>query len=282
MDIDIANTLIEHARRTDWIEHVITFISVFLGAFLAYRLNLNLEMRKAKRQMRSAFCALSSQMCWNLDEMLDYKKNILDKVKLAYEKKDMDGMSCILRGPMISFEFEMDKHIFLNDCNRCLIPELKIIQSSYADLKYLWNNYTQSLFSAKQQYAKGCVDVWKEMEKAFLFNYELYNKLCIRVYYLNKHLCECYERFFNVNYYDDLEDEIEFKEKIENYIPNASEYEIFVNLDEYFNKYWAPDYTLWEGIKFKYRKLKYHIKGIKIYFFGRGKPKTKRKDKRKK
>jgi len=282
MDIDIANTLVEHARRTDWVQHVITFISVFLGAFLAYRLNLNLEMRKAKRQMRGAFCTLSSQMWLNLDEMLDYKKNTLDKVKLAYEKKDMDGMSYILRGPMVSFEFDMDKYIFLNDCNSYFIPELKNIQSSYEDLKYLWNNYTQGLFSAKQQYAKGCVDVWKEMEKAFLFNYELYNKLCIRLYYLNKHLCECYKRFFNVNYYDNLEEDMKSEQELLEVIPNVLSESESVAQDEIFNKCWAPDHTLWEGIKFKYRKLKYHLKGIKIYFFGRGRSKTKRKDKRKK
>lgn len=279
MDIDIANTLVEHARRTDWIEHVITFISVFLGAFLAYRLNLNLEMRKAKRQMRSAFCTLSSQMWLNLDEMLNYKKNILDKIKIAYEKKDIKGMLYILRGPMTSFEFDMDKHIFLNDCNRCFIPELKIIQSSYEDLKYLWNNYNQRLFSAKQQYAKGCLDVWKEMEQAFLFNYELYNKLCIRLYYLDRHFDECYKRFFNVNYYDDNDDKNEAKKKLEQIIPDALMNEEFIKLSDYFDKYWAPDYTLCEVIKFKWRKLKYYLKGIKIYFFGRGK--VKHKDKRK-
>ena len=56
--------------------------------------------------------------------------------------------------------------------------------------------------------------------------------------------------------------------------------EEFIKLSDYFDKYWAPDYTLCEVIKFKWRKLKYHLKGIKIYFFGRGK--VKHKDKRKK
>lgn len=279
MDIDIANTLVEHARRTDWIEHVITFISVFLGAFLAYRLNLNLEMRKAKRQMRSAFCTLSSQMWLNLDEMLDYKKNILDKIKIAYEKNDLETILLNLRGPMVSFDFDMNKHIFLNDCNRCFIPELKIIQASYNDIRYLFSKYSQLLLSSNPQLLQGNIALLEERKRLFLVGYELYNKLCIRLYYLDRHFDECYKRFFNVNYYDDNDDKNEAKKKLEQIIPDALTNEEFIKLSDYFDKYWAPDYTLCEVIKFKWRKLKYYLKGIKIYFFGRGK--VKHKDKRK-
>ena len=279
MDIDIANTLVEHARRTDWIEHVITFISVFLGAFLAYRLNLNLEMRKAKRQMQSAFCMLSSQMWLNLDEMLDYKKNILDKIKIAYGKNDLETILLNLRGPMVSFDFDMNKHIFLNDCNRCFIPELKIIQASYNDIRYLFGKYSQLLFSSNPQLLQGNIALLEERKRLFLVNYELYNKLCIRLYYLDRHFDECYKRFFNVNYYDDNDDKNEAKKKLEQIIPDALMNEEFIKLSDYFDKYWAPDYTLCEVIKFKWRKLKYYLKGIKIYFFGHGK--VKHKDKRK-
>lgn len=282
MDIDIANTLVEHARRTDWIEHVITFISVFLGAFLAYRLNLNLEMRKAKRQMRSAFCTLSSQTFLNLDVMLSYKRHVLDKIKQAYEKSSLDALSINIRGPIVSFDFDMNKYIFLNDCNRCFLPELRNLQSAYENLKFLWATYTQRLFSAQQQYIQGNTNAWEEMKREFLFDCNCYNKICIRLYHLNKHFSECYKRFFNVNYYDNMEEDDITEEELLKAIPDALSEKDLLKQEEYFNKYWAPDHTLWEGIKFKYRKLKYHLKGIKIYFFGRGKPKTKRKDKRKK
>ena len=117
------------------------------------------------------------------------------------------------------------------------------------------------------------------MQKIFIDTYSLYNKLCIRLYYLNQHFNECYRRFFNVYYFDDTEDENEAKLKIEQCIPNALSEEDFIKLNDHFNKYWAPDYTIWEVIKFNYRKLKHHLKGIKIYFFGRGKQKPKHKAK---
>lgn len=282
MNVDIANMVNDLIYKTDWIEHIITCFSVFVGAFLAYKFGLKLELRKAKRQIRGDFCTLSSQMWWNLDEMLDYKKNILDNIKIAYEKNNVEAISTIIRGPMVSFEFDMDKYIFLNDCNRCFIPELKIVQSTYENLKFLWANYTQRIFAAKPEYLKGNRDVWEEMKKAFLFDYELYSKLCIRLYYLNKHFNRCYERFFNIYYYDDMEEDFKTEEKLIKCIPNALTDEEFIKLDEYFDKYWAPDHTLWEDIKYHYRKLKYHLKGLKIYFFGRGKPKVKCKDEGKK
>ena len=64
-------------------------------------------------------------MRWNLDEMLDYKKNILDTILKAYQEQKDEIFLTNISGPSISFEFDLNKYIFLNDCNRCLLPELK-------------------------------------------------------------------------------------------------------------------------------------------------------------
>ena len=285
MNVDIANMVVnigEQLQNVDWLDAGVTFVSVFLGALFAYKFGLKLELRKAKRVMRGDFCTISSQTFINLDTMLSYRKHVLDKIKNDYESKNIEAISTIIRGPMVSFDFDMDKYIFLNDCNRCFIPELKIVQSTYENLKFLWANYTQRIFAAKPEYLKGNKDVWDDMKKEFLVEYDVYTKLCIRLYYLNKHFNRCYERFFNVYYYDDMEEDFQSEEKLIKSIPNALTDEEFIKVDEYFDKYWAPDHTLWEGIKYHYRKLKYRLKGLKIYFFGRTKPKTKRKSKGKK
>ena len=128
----------------------------------------------------------------------------------------------------------------------------------------------------------GDKDKISEIKRIFTENYDLYTKLCIRLYYLDKHFNKCYERFFNVNYYDNLEEDFESNKELLKSIPNALTDNDFIKMDEYFNKYWAPDHTLWEDIKYHYRKLKYRLKGLKIYFFGRGKPKVKCKNEGKK
>lgn len=279
---NILSALLEQTQKTDWIQHIITCFSVFIGALLAYRFSIAIEWRRIKRQMRGDFCSLVTQMHLNLDDMMEYKKAILDKIKQAYEERNNQLFLASISGPTVSFSFDIDKYIFLNDCNRCFIPELKIVQSTYEFLRKGWAVYTEKLNILYKLCKEGDRDSITDMHIMFMNNYDVYNKLCIRLYYLNKHLSMCYERFFNVNYYDDLEEDFQSEEKLIKSLPNALTNEEFIKLDEYFNKYWAPDHTLWEDIKYHYRKLKYRLKGLKIYFFGRSKPKIKRKSKGKK
>ena len=285
MNVDIANMVVnvgEQLQKVNWLEAGVTFASVFLGALFAYKFGLKLELRKAKRVMRGDFCTISSQTFINLDTMLSYKKCVLDRIKNDYESKNIEAISTIIRGPMVSFEFNMDKYIFLNDCNRFFLPECRNIQSSYENLKRLWTNYTQRLTYAKNQYLQGNKDVWEETHRMFLFDYDIYERTCVHLYYLNKNFRECYKRFFNINYYNDLDKEDITEQDIVEAIPNALSEEEFIKLDDIYNSSWAPDHTLWEDIKYHYRKLKYRLKGLKIYFFGRSKPKIKRKSKGKK
>lgn len=286
MNVDIANMVVnigEQLQNVDWLDAGVTFVSVFLGALFAYKFGLKLELRKAKRVMRGDFCTISSQTFINLDTMLSYRKHVLDKILKAYEEQDIKGFLSSISGPTVSFTFDTEKYIFLNDCNRCFIPEIIKVQSTYEFLQKRWVFYTKELSRVCQLCKEGNIDSISQIKKIFIENCELYDKLCIRLYYLNKHFNRCYERFFNVNYYDDLEEDFKSEEKlIKSIIPNALTDEEFIKFDEYFDKYWAPDHTLWEDIKYHYRKLKYRLKGLKIYFFGRSKPKTKRKSKGKK
>lgn len=286
MNVDIANMVVnigEQLQNVDWLDAGVTFVSVFLGALFAYKFGLKLELRKAKRVMRGDFCTISSQTFINLDTMLSYRKHVLDKILKAYEEQNIKGFLSSISGPTVSFTFDTEKYIFLNDCNRCFIPEIIKVQSTYEFLQKRWVFYTEELSRVCQLCKEGNIDSISQVKKIFMENCELYDKLCIRLYYLNKHFNRCYERFFNVDYYDDLEEDFKSEEKlIKNIIPNALTDEEFIKFDEYFDKYWAPDHTLWEDIKYHYRKLKYRLKGLKIYFFGRSKPKTKRKSKGKK
>ena len=119
MNGDIANMVVnvgEQLDKVNWLDAGVTFTSVFLGALFAYRFGLKLEIRKAKRQMRGDFCTLSTQLHLNLEDMLDYKKNILDKIKADYENNKSEAISTIIRGPMVSFEFDIDKYIIPCSC----------------------------------------------------------------------------------------------------------------------------------------------------------------------
>lgn len=269
----IIDTLIEQMQKTDWIEHLITCFSVFIGAFLAYRFNMAIEWKKIKRQMRGDFCSLATQTHINFINMVAYKNSYLDKMKEDIDKNNVTTAVRAKNYSGISFSVDVDKYVFLNDCNRCLLPELKMIKMLDTQINDLWMEHTKmcaNILPALQKKDSGAI---LALKTSFLQIYEFYNKFCIRMYYLNKHLTQCYERFFNVYYFDDMDEDFQAEMDLIKSIPNALDDDFFIKMDEDFNKYWAPDYTLWERIKYHYRKLKYSLKGLKIYFFGRGKTK---------
>lgn len=284
MNIDVANMVVnigEQMQKVNWLESGVTFASVFLGAFLAHRFSLKLEMRKAHRQIRGDFSSLVNQIHLDFSEMLNYKKMYLDKIKLAYENRDINSFHTMKNIPCMTFAIDVDRYVFLNDCNKCFLSELKIIKSLNEQMNTVWLGYTQAVSKLTPLLRNGDENTLLSLKITFWNFYEVYNYLCARIYYLNRHLIDCYERFFNINYYDDFETDEKFGKETIQYISPTHQEEL-LEISEYFNKYWAPDHTFVEELKFNYRKLKYCLKCIKIYFFGRGKPKKEGKIKGKK
>ena len=278
MNVDIANMVVnvgEQLDKVNWLDAGVTFASVFLGALFAYKFGLKLELRKAKRVMRGDFCSLATQAHINFIDIIAYKNSYLDKIKEDLDKNNITAVIKATNYTGVAFSIDVDKYVFLNDCNRCLLPEITFVKALDNQIRKLWMDYIRmdtNFLLALQKKDEGAI---LYLKTSFLQIYDLYKQLCIRIYYMNKHLTQCYERFFNVNYSNDFEEDYEEEKKLIESIPDALTDENFIAMDEYFNKYWAPDHTLWEDIKYHYRKLKYRLKGLKIYFFGRGKPKTK-------
>lgn len=284
MNIDVANMVVnvgEQLQKVNWLEAGVTFTSVFLGAFLAHRFALKLEMRKANRQMRGDFCSLVSQIHLDFSMIIDYKRKYLNKIKETYENGEMNSFLVTKGFPCMSFILDIDKYIFLNDCNRCFLSELKIIKHQNNQINSAWQDYMQAISELADLLQNRDKDAVQLIRSKFFKIFEMYDCLLVQVYYLNKHLEECYRRFFNVNYYDNFETDDQLGKEILECISQEKQKE-FINLDNDFDKYWAPDHTFWEDIKFNYRKLKYRLKCIKIYFFGREKPKKECKTKGKK
>ncbi len=284
MSIDVANMVVnigEQMQKVNWLEACVTFASVFLGAFWAHRFSLKLEMCKAHRQIRGAFCSLVSQIHLDFSDMLNYKKMYLDKIKRAYEERNMNSFLATKELPCMTFILDIDRYIFLSDCNRVFLSELKIIKSLNEQLNNVWQKYMQAISNLGPLLQNGDDYAIQSAKTMFYSICETYDSLCVRVYYLNKHLRDCYERFFNVNYYDDFETDEQLGKEVLQCISQEKQKE-FIYLCEYFDKYWTPDHTFWEDVKFNYRRLKCRLKCIKIYFFGRGKPKKEGKIKGKK
>lgn len=168
MNVDIANMVVnigEQLQNVDWLDAGVTFVSVFLGALFAYKFGLKLELRKAKRVMWGDFCTISSQTFINLDTMLSYRKHVLDKILKAYEEQNINGFLSSISGPTVSFTFDTEKYIFLNDCNRCFIPEIKTVQSTYEFLQKSGCFIQKNLVEFVSYVKKGILTVYRKLKK---------------------------------------------------------------------------------------------------------------------
>lgn len=170
MNIDVANMVVnlgEQLQKVNWLDAGVTFTSVFLGAFLAHRFNLKLEMRKAKRQMRGDFCSLVSQIHLDFSEMIDFKKRYLDEIRKTYEEGNMNSFLVTKGFPCMSFILDIDKYIFLSDCNRCFLSELKIIKYNNNQLNNAWQDYMLAISDLADLLQNRDKDATKLMKEKF-------------------------------------------------------------------------------------------------------------------
>lgn len=269
MNVDIANMVVnvgEELQKINWYEAVITLISVFLGALFAYKFGLKLELRKAKRQMRGDFCALSAEVQLNLIEMLRYRKNYLNAIYNAYEKNDLSLVQGAPILPNVSFHFDLNKYIFLADYNRAFLSEIKMIETIEYLLKSAWDSYLNNLSLYLPKINTDKKVVIEILKTSFIHFYKSYGLMCVKLYYLNKHLCDCYGRYFNVYYIENVRDEYKAVDDIDDSIKQEILEPSIVQWDKDFNNYWREPANIVCYLCLQWRIFKHTIDGIKNFF----------------
>lgn len=280
MNIDIANMAVnlgEKIESIDYFEHFITFASVFAGAYFAYWFGMKLELRKSKRQMRADLCTLCAEVELNLNKLLQYKKMHLNKLRNNYAQNDKTIMSLAHNFPNISISFDINKYIFLLDCNAAFISEIETLKKTEKYLNEAWNEYLSSVskFSPYSHQDNAKIAMYVPL----VYLRKIYNVFVVRLYLLNKHLSQCYTRFFNVYYFDNIKDEYQDLVSCDKEIEALLNDSDIKKWDEDFNKYWRPERTFILDVKFTYRKIKYYLKAIRAYFFAKNKLASDKKDK---
>lgn len=274
MNVDISNMVInigEQFSKINWLDVGVTFISVFLGAFWAYKFGLKLEMLKAKRQMRGDFCSLSAEVQLKLSEFLRYKENFLDNMLRLHNEEKLPSKENFLMFPQLSFSFDFNRYIFLSDCNRAFLSEMQTLKNIEDLLKTTKNDYVNNL---KNTLNNKNLKAIKALQFSFENLYQIYVLMCVKLYYFNKHLCECYARFFNVYYFENIKDEYKIIEEYHNLDKDIKEgisHSSNIQWDKEFNFYWQQPMSIkcyfclyWRILKNKIQKVKhFFIKPIK-------------------
>lgn len=249
MNIDIANIISEQIKTTDWFEHIMTFIAVFLGASLAYRSNIKVEMRKANRQMRADFCTLSAEVGLDLMELIKYKQTVLDDLKDLYNNKTFVSRDYLIENifPIINID-DLGKYVFLADYNRCFLSELKSVNSIQKLFQTTWQHHIEMASNYYYEIKKQNTDAAKIVQLSFERVYKTCIVLCIKLYYLNKHLCECYGRYINVSYAEDMEKEYK-NIPLDTELLEEVEKKNWKDGDALFEKYWSKRLTFRDRLK---------------------------------
>lgn len=263
----------EELLKINWSNAVVTFASVFLGALFAYKFGLKLEKLKFKRQMRGDFCSLVSQIYLNLCELIEHKKLNLDVIKKDFDENNFQKYYYFEDLPKTDFSFDISKYIFLNDCNRYLLSELSKVKIFDNRLKKIFLDY----FSRIDCYTKTHI-AFAGPDKTIIFlmqsfskTYKSYMEFCTYVYYLYLHLATCYKKFFNVNYFDDLDKDEDLDDLIKEIPEDILKSDYFIKIDNNVNSLWKPERTLKGDLDFLRRKLKFRLSFIKKYLFSRKK-----------
>src|SRR5574344_956864 len=190
--------LVKPVPHIDWLNVSVLFISVFLAAYLAYRFNQKHEKNKIKQQISNDYSILYQKIIFILYNLLDYKKQCLDRIKDAYEKNDKNIPNLyILMSSKMSFHIDLDKYFFMTAYNRCFLTEFQEIQKTSEFLQSVIQAYNQNLTQA---------NMYETSKQIFFKFYKDYELFCIKTYYINKQFSKCYEKFFNIFYLENLQD----------------------------------------------------------------------------
>lgn len=272
MNIDIANmalTIGEKTEGIDWGEAIVTFGSVFFGAFLAYQCSKLLERHQNKKKEATNYDILSTQIAISLDNLLTYKNIYLDKTKDAFENNNYDEALKTSYIPDIYFSFDFEKYYFLTAYNRCFLPALSLLKkigdSTFEEIP----NYYQNVYEVwhfKYENNKNFLKEYEKLKNRFLFLYKEFELLCARVYSLNKIILIGCDRYFNPYSYEGLVDNFDAEIQIDKHLHNKEALDLIQALMNTFNPYWVLSLNIYCYLCLLKRRIKRWLTNFVQYF----------------
>ncbi len=270
MNIDIANMALTIGEKTEGIdvwEIIVTFVSVFAGAYFAYRFNNVQEKQQDKKKRAEAYDDLLSQVSLLTTELFKYKEIYFNRVKKAYDKDDYP--EALLR----TYDINMTLNPDLNNChfisgyNKCFLTEVSRIKDIGKAIETDFRQYNQKVDRAVSILnTRNFKEEYLTLKCDYYNIYKDYENLCVRLYCLNHQLLVGYERFFNKYYVDGISDNYQLEINIKNYITTPASELLLKNILEVYNQYWCVEPNIFCLLCLHKRKLKYKIKMIKKYF----------------
>ena len=264
MNVDIANMINDLVHKTDWIEHIITFLSVFLGAYFAYKFANHQEYQKDKKQRIENYNILWNKVALSLNNLFTYKETYLDRIKQAFEEDDFEEALQTSYVPDCDFSFD-DKHHFLNSYNRCFLTELyflsKLSNAGIEEIKCYYQNVFDVLYDLTNK-QRTFLKEYEILKSRFMSFYKEFEHLCVRAYYIDKEFVKGFEKYFNSYNYEGSIYNFELEAKITERIKDKEILENIQEREQDFDRYWQLEPNLFCCLCFRVRKIKHYFRNL--------------------
>ena len=262
------NTLIEQILEKEWIEHIITFLSVFLGAYFAYCFANRQERKKDEKLRIENYNILWNKIALSLNNLFTYKEVYLDRIKQDFEKENIREALQTSYIPRCDFSFD-EKQYFINLYNRCFLTELtlllKISNSTIGEINSYYKNVSNVLCALDNK-NPNFSEEYKQLKKRFMFLYNEFEHLCARAYYINKEFVKGFDKYFNLYSYEGTLENFEIEAKITERIKNGECMNFIKEREAQFDVYWQVAPNIWCTICFGIRNFKHFLRYLITYF----------------
>lgn len=240
-----------------WIEilkyFIMPLVSVFIGAILAYKYSLNLEIIKKRDEQIEKFIIIYNKANILFEELIGYKRFLIEIIKPMYEYNPKKAACEPIYIPKIAFSEPLDEYVMLAYYNR-LFPW--VISNVNKNVEILL-----SLLKIQKKHREKCYSILKDISELPIEHIEGFkkdfndliddiDKALYWVYILNDKLCKCNARYFSY-LQKNVSDTFIIANINKKYMPKLSDkkYRIEKRYFKIFENHWLRPNNIWQDLE---------------------------------
>lgn len=254
----------------NWIKDaLLPFTSVFLGAILAHKLNINREQTKKIDELCAKMNIICNKSDFLLGNLMSYNEFLVEKIEAKYNENIIEAIQNPIFIPNISsFNVNIENYVFLSNYN-----------SKFLSLIEQLNSQLQLFISCAETYKRTTLNNSIKKEQNVLQEDDIQHSVgCLNTlrnslepaielaYILNCQLNKCCSMYFNFLYIENFQDINFIKESYSKYMSKIDENKTVKEYNKLFEKFWLFPLNFQSRFLLELRKLKFKWRFICSFF----------------
>ena len=219
-----------------WQDIIIPFVSVFAGAYFAYKFNTYSENKKDNKENFKQFNLLLTQVNVVWIALMNYKIVYLSEIEKLIDKDNQKAVKKTILPPDVIFKANIEENIFLAKYNFQFLSLLSEIEKQSV-LAQNMLNVCQLQFSENNNWVKLSYDQIKSSIDTFEITKNFTDKVLAYLLLLREKLLKCKNRYFRFLYLDDRDIYINYV--FDDLIPDVNQFQEIVNFSKIMEQSWV-------------------------------------------